>query len=134
MVDKIPPSHADLLADETRSFAFLATVMKDGSPQVTPVWFNTDGKHILINTAEGRVKDRNMRARPQVALAIMDPKNSYRYIQVQGRIVEITKEGAEDHIDVLNYKYHGKPTYGGHSPEMPRVIYKVLPESVSTMG
>ena len=81
MLKEVPENFLDLLADETRAFAYLATVMKDGSPQVTPVWFNTDGEYILVNSAKGRVKDRNMRKRPQVALAIADPKNPYRYMQ-----------------------------------------------------
>jgi len=70
----------DLLIDETRAFLFLAITMDDGSPQVTPVWFNTDGEHILINSLRGRTKDRNMRARPRVAVAIMDPTDPERYI------------------------------------------------------
>ena len=77
----IPSSHEDLLADDTRAIGYLATIMSDRSAQVTPVWFNTDGEYILINSAKGRVKDRNMRARPKVAIAITDPNNPYRYLQ-----------------------------------------------------
>src|SRR5574339_127684 len=95
----------DLLNDETKAFAFLGTTMPDSSPQVTPIWFNTDGEHILINTAKGRQKDRNMRARPQVALTILDPKKPYRYIQIRGVIVETTEEGAAEHISALSRKY-----------------------------
>ncbi len=126
----IPESHQDLLTDEKKAFVYLATVMKDGSPQVTPVWFDTDGEHILLNSAEGRLKDRNMRARPTVALCIADPDNPYRYLQIRGRVVEITKDGAEDHIDTLNLKYHGHRNYANHNPDKPRVIYKVLPEKI----
>jgi PPOX class probable F420-dependent enzyme len=126
----IPASHQHLLADETKAFVYLATVMKDGSPQVTPVWFNMDGEYILLNSAEGRIKDRNMRARPAVALCIADPHDPYRYLQIRGRVVEITKQGAEDHIDTLNLKYHGNPNYANHRPDQPRVIYKVLPEKI----
>src|SRR5690606_2111336 len=79
-----PPKYLDLLKDDTRAFLFLATTMPDGSPQVTPIWFNTDGEHILINTNEGRVKDRNMKARPKVAMVIQDPSTPYRYIQIRG--------------------------------------------------
>ena len=118
----------DLLEDEKRAFAFLATTMEDGSPQVTPVWFNTDGEYILINSAEGRVKDRNMRQRPQVALAILDPVDPYRYLQIKGRVIEITKESADAHIDALAVKYTGKP-YQGRTPGMVRVIYKILPDN-----
>jgi PPOX class probable F420-dependent enzyme len=134
MIENIPESHRDLLKDETKAFAILATLMSDGSPQVTPIWFNTDGKYILINSAEGRVKDRNMRSHPQVAVAILDPKNSYRYVQIRGRVVEITKDGAEDHIDALAYKYQGVRKYQGLAPGMVRVIYKILPEKANTMG
>ncbi len=130
----VPSSHQDLLKDETRSFAYLATIMKNGSPQVTPVWFNTDGEHILINSAEGRVKDRNMRARPKIAIAISDPDDAYRYLQIRGSVVEIIKEGARDHIDTLAGKYTGEAEYEGLGPGEIRVIYKVSPKSVSVMG
>jgi len=126
----IPASHQDLLTNEKKAFVYLATVMKDGSPQVTPVWFDTDGEYIWLNSAEGRIKDRNMRARPAVALCIADPDDPYRYLQIRGRVVEITKEGAEDHIDTLNLKYHGNRNYPNHRPDQPRVIYKVLPEKI----
>ncbi len=130
----IPESHADLLKEETKAFAFLSTVMADGSPQVTPVWFNTDGEYILINSARGRVKDRNMRKRPKVALAIQDPKNPYRYIQIMGTVVEITTEGAREHIDALNMKYRGTPKYTTGRPGEERVIYKIAPDRVTCMG
>ena len=101
----IPKNFQDLFADETRAFLFLATTMDDGSPQVTPVWFNTDGQYLLINSAKGRIKDRNMRNRPRIAVAIMDPKDPYRYIQLRGKVVEITEEGARQHINTLAKKY-----------------------------
>ena len=130
----IPESHKDLLKDETKAFVYLATIMKDGTPQVTPVWFNMDGDYILLNSATGRLKDKNMRARPSVALCIADPKNPYRYLQVRGKIAEVTTDGAEDHIDTLNMKYHGNPHYANHNPEKPRVIYKIEPIKAQTMG
>jgi PPOX class probable F420-dependent enzyme len=130
----VPDSFEDLLKDETRAFVYLATLMSDGSPQVTPVWFNTDGTYILINSAAGRAKDRNMRARPQVALVIADPKNSYRYIQIRGRVVEITRAGADAHIDALAGKYTGTPKYGGRKSGEVRITYKILPDKVTTMG
>lgn len=130
----LPDSFKDLLEDGTRAFVYLATLMSDGSPQVTPVWFNTDGTHILINSATGRAKDRNMRARPQVALVIADPKNPYRYIQIRGRVVEITRAGADAHIDTLAGKYTGTPIYGSRRPGEERITYKILPNQVSTMG
>ncbi len=128
----IPESHQDLLADEKKAFVYLATIMPDGSPQVTPIWFNTDGEYILINSVKGRVKDRNMRARPTVTLCIADPVNPYRYLQIHGKVVEITTDGAEEHIDMLNLKYHGSPQYANHSPDQPRVTYKVLPQKIGT--
>jgi PPOX class probable F420-dependent enzyme len=125
----IPEKYRDLVSDDTRAFAFLATLMPDGSPQVTPVWFNVEGELILINSAKGRVKDLNMRARPHVALAIIDMKNPYRYLQVRGRVVEFTEEGAAAHFDKLYRKY----TEREQAPPRPgevRVIYKIYPDKV----
>jgi len=126
----IPETHTDLLSDEKKAFVYLSTLMKDGTPQVTPVWFNVDGDHILINSAEGRIKDKNMRARPQVALVIADPANPYRYLQIRGKVVEFTLDGAEEHIDTLNFKYRGNSNYPNHRADQHRVIYKILPEKV----
>ena len=131
---KLPTSHEDLISDNTLSFAYLATVMPDGSPQVTPVWFNTDGERILLNSAKGRVKDKNMRARPFVALAIHHQEQPYRNVQFRGRIVEITEEGARQHINVLSKKYTGNPNYKLNDPDEIRVIYKLLPENIQVMG
>jgi PPOX class probable F420-dependent enzyme len=106
----IPVSHQDLLEDEARAYAFLATTMPDGTPQLTPLWFNTDGNYILINSAKGRVKDQNMRAHPDIAILITDPKDPfYRYVQVRGHVVEITEEGGNDHINSLSLKYDKNP-------------------------
>lgn len=126
----IPDSHLDLLGDDLRAFASLATLMKDGSPQVTPTWFSWDGERIWINTAQGRVKARNMQARPQVALVIIDPRNAYRFLQIRGKVVEITTDGARDHINLLNNKYHGNPNYPVVTNEV-RVIFKIKPEHVN---
>jgi PPOX class probable F420-dependent enzyme len=124
----IPDKYLDLF--EKRAFAHLATIMKDGSPQVTPVWIDYDGTYILVNSALGRVKDRNMRRDSRVAIEIMDPDDPYRYFQVQGRVVEITEDGAADHIDKMAYKYLGKERYPNRSPGEVRVLYKVLPEKI----
>ena len=97
----IPETHEDLFTDEVKAFAFLSTTMDSGTPQVTPVWFDMEEEFISINSARGRVKDRNMIARPQVALAIVDPEDPYRYIQVRGKVVKITEEGGRAHIDHL---------------------------------
>jgi len=127
----ISEKHADLLADKTRAFACLATLMKDGSPQLTPIWFNTDGKYILLNSAEGRIKDQNMRRDARIALVILDPKNPYRYIQLRGRVVEITSNGARQHIDSLAKKYHGVDKYTSGSAGEIRVMYKFLPDKIT---
>ena len=92
------------------------------------------GTYVRFNTARGRVKDKNLAQNPKVALAIMDPDNSYRYVQVRGRIVEVTETGANEHIDALAKKYTGQDRYGNHKPGEVRVIYKILPERVQTMG
>ena len=130
----IPESHRDLLEDKKRAFVYLATLMTNGSPQVTPVWFNTDGAHILVNTAEGRIKDRNMRARPHVALCIADPTDPYRYLQIRGKVVDFTNDGADAHIDALSGKYTGNFKYQNHQVGVKRVIYKIMPEKVDAHG
>ncbi len=126
----IPDSHQDIL--DKRSFAHVATVDAEGSPQVTPVWVSYDGEHVLINSAKGRKKDRNLRERPRVALSIQDPENPYRYLGIQGAVVEITEEGAEAHIHELADKYWGRP-FSLPEGEV-RVIYKIRPDRVWTMG
>ena len=132
MASVIPDSHADLLTK--KAFANLATVMADGSPQVTPVWFDFDGTHLCVNTARGRLKDKNMKRNPAVAVAILDPDNPYRYMQLRGAVVEITEEGADAHIDALAKKYLGADTYPMRRADEVRVIFKILPSKVSTMG
>ena len=125
----IPNSHLDLLNEETGAYAYLSTLMADGSPQLTPLWFNTEGEYILINSAKGRIKDINMRARPQVALLITDPKDPfYRYLQIRGHVVDVIEEGADEHINTLSLKYDHKPWQA--VPRQIRVIYKILPEKV----
>ena len=120
-----PEEFLDLIKDETKAYLFLATTMPDGSPQVTPIWFNTDGEHILINTNEGRVKDRNMKARPKVAMVIQDPSTPYRYLQIRGEVAEYVREGADEHINQLSLKYDNKPwTY---REGQKRIIYKIKP-------
>jgi PPOX class probable F420-dependent enzyme len=120
-----PTEYLDLLQDESKAFLFLATTMADGSPQVTPIWFNTDDDYILINTNEGRTKDRNMKARPKVALVIQDPNDVYRYIGIRGEIVEHTTEGADEHINQLALKYDNKPWK--YRDGQKRIIFKIKP-------
>jgi PPOX class probable F420-dependent enzyme len=129
----IPDSHADLLRRDKKAFAHLAIVTKGGAPHVTPMWFDFDGEHIIFNTARGRLKDKAMNSLPSVALAVSDPANPYRYIQIRGPIVSATEEGAFDQICDLNLKYKGDRNYP-NLPGQVRVTYKVRPEHVNTMG
>jgi len=128
----IPASHADLLK-EKKAFANLATLNADGSPQVTPVWVDFDGTHVLVNTAKGRVKTKNLEREPRVALAISEPENPYRYLGIQGRVTEITESGADAHIDKMAHKYMGKD-YPFRAPGEVRVIVKIAPDKVHTNG
>jgi PPOX class probable F420-dependent enzyme len=128
----IPEKYRDLLTKKV-AFANLATLMPDGRPQVTPVWFDFDGANLIINSARGRQKDRNVRRDPRVALTIVDPDNPYRYVEVRGRVTDITQEGARDQINKLAKKYMGKDVYPG-PPDEVRVTYIVRPEKVQGMG
>jgi PPOX class probable F420-dependent enzyme len=132
MVAEIPPGFRSL-ADK-KAFAHLATVMPDGSPQVSPVWFDLDGRYIRINSAKGRVKDKNMRRNPHVALSIIDPDDPYRHLAVRGKVVEITEQVADAHIDALAKKYLGVDRYPNRKPGEVRVIYKIEPLHTATMG
>src|SRR5262245_54364459 len=134
MTAEIPALFRPLLADDVKAFANLGTLMKDGSPQVTPIWFDSADGMIRINSAKGRWKDKNMRRDGRVALAIMDPQNPYRYLQIRGRVEKITADGADAHIDRLAKKYLGADTYPFRQPGEVRVIYVIRPERVSTMG
>jgi len=122
---KFPEKYLDMFAPETRAYLFLATIMPDGSPQNTPVWFDHDGEHILINTNEGRIKDRNMKERPKVAVVIQDPADPFRYLQIRGEVVGFTREGADEHIDMLCHRYRGKPW--DYRPGQKRIIFKIRP-------
>ncbi|HTZ35622.1 MAG TPA: PPOX class F420-dependent oxidoreductase [Stellaceae bacterium] len=125
--------YADLLGSK-KAFANLATLMPDGSPQVTPVWFDYTNGAIRVNSARGRVKDRNMKEGAQVALAILDPDNPYRYLQVRGTVRRVTEDGAAAHIDALAKKYLGVDKYPYHQPGDVRVIYEIEPKRLSGMG
>jgi PPOX class probable F420-dependent enzyme len=129
----IPDKYLDLL-QRKKAFANLATSMPDGSPQVTPVWFDYTNGLIRVNTARGRVKARNMKEGAPVALAIMDPDDAYRYIQVRGRVKRETEQGAGAHIDQLAKKYLGEDKYPYAKPGEVRVIYEIEPTSTSSMG
>ena len=129
----IPDSYMDLFTGK-KALASLATVMPDGSPQVTPVWFDYLEGRIRVNTARGRVKDRNMTQNARVALAIIDPENPYRYVQVRGRVASISEEGADAHIDSLAKKYLGKDKYPYARPGEVRVVYTIEPVTVQSSG
>lgn len=129
---EIPAGFRDLFTKPT--FAHLVTLMPDGSPQVTPVWCDLQDGTVIINTAKGRLKDRNMRRDPRVALSIADPANPYRYLQVRGRVADITEQGADDHINRMAKKYLNVDTYPYRQPGEVRVIYKIKPEKVQAYG
>jgi PPOX class probable F420-dependent enzyme len=128
----VPEKFNDLL--QKKAFASLGTIMPDGSPQVTPVWVDSDNGHLVFNSAKGRQKDKNVRRDPRVTLTLIDPENPYRYVEVRGRVVEITENGANDHINKLAKKYLGVDKYPYAQPGEVRVIYRVQPEKVSSNG
>lgn len=132
MSQAIPDKYRDLFTK--KAFASLATLMPDGQPQVTPVWCDVEGDLVIINTAKGRQKDRNLRRDPRVALAIIDPDNPYRYLELRGRVVEITEQGAAAHIDQMAKKYLGVDKYPYKNPDEVRVIFKIQPEHATMMG
>ncbi len=128
--NSIPDKYLDLF--RKKAFAHFATIMPDGSPQVTPVWVEYDGEYVLVNTAKGRQKDRNVERDPRVAIEIQDPDNAYRFVQIRGQVVEITEEGADDLIDQLSEKYTGNPVYQNRRPDETRITMKIKPEHVSS--
>jgi PPOX class probable F420-dependent enzyme len=128
----IPEKYDDLL--NKKAFAQLATLMPDGTPQVSPVWFEYDGEHIVINSAKGRTKDKNMRRDSRVGLDIQDPDNPYRHLSIRGKVVDITESGADAHIDKLTKKYINQDKYPYRGPNEVRVIYKIEPQSAHAMG
>ncbi len=132
MTAPIPEEFKDLFTK--KAFAHLATLMPDGSPQVTPVWCDYDGTYILVNSAKGRVKDKNMRRNRKVGITIVDPDNPYRHLAMRGEVAEITEQGADTHIDKLAKKYMGKDKYPLRQPGEVRVVYKIRPDRVTTMG
>jgi len=129
---EIPNKFADLFSK--KALASLATLMPNGHPQVTPVWCDFDGENVIVNTAVGRVKDRNLQRDGRASLAIIDPDNPYRYLEVRGTVVERTEDGADAHIDSMAKKYLGLDKYPGRQPGEVRVIFKIKPESFSSWG
>src|SRR3984893_152869 len=129
----IPDKYLDLL-ERKKAFAALATTMPDGSPQVTPVWFDYKDGLVRVNTAKGRVKARNLKAGAAVALAIVDPDNPYRHVQIRGRVRRVTEAGAVSHIDSLAKKYLGQDKYTNAAPGEVRLTCEIEPVSASGMG
>lgn len=127
------PENFDALVQK-KVFAGLGTVMPDGSPQVTPVWIDFDGEFLLVNTAEGRQKDKNLQREPRVSLMLIDPDNPYHYVEVRGIVIERTKNGAEEHIDKMAKKYINQDVYPFRTPTEQRVLFKVKPERYTSMG
>lgn len=136
MATQIPESHRDLLDGPV--VVGLVTVMPDGQPQATPVWCAYDGAHIVVNTARGRQKDRNMQANPKVTVLAVDPQNPYRFLEVRGEVAESTEQGALDVINQLSKKYTGNADYYGRNPQMrgkeQRITYKIRPLHVVARG
>jgi len=132
MAAAIPDRYRDLFTKP--AFAHLATLMPDGTPQVTPVWVDLQDGLVVVNSAKGRQKDRNLRRDPRVALAISDPDNPYRYLQVRGRVVGIDEQGADAHIDKMAKKYLNKDKYPLRQPGEVRVLYKIQPERIQAFG
>lgn len=129
MAIPFPPQVVSFIHEKV--FAHVATLMKDGSPQVTPIWVDTDGKNVLINTADGRIKTHNLRRDARVAVSIMGLDNEYRTAFVRGRVKEVTHTGADAHINKLSLKYVGKATYAGHRPGVKRQIIVIEPSHVT---
>jgi PPOX class probable F420-dependent enzyme len=115
-----------------KNFAYVSTLMKDGSPQVTPTWVDIekDGNSILINTAEGRIKHKNVSRDPRVAISISDHNNPYNMVSIRGRVIEQITEGADEHTNRLAKKYLGVDKYPYRSPSEKRVILRIKPEKV----
>ena len=133
MAARIPDQYKDLLTEKV-AFANLATLMPDGSPQVTPVWFDFKDGMLRINTAQGRRKVRNLDANPKLAMAILDPTNPYRYLQIRGHVIRSTQDGADAHIDALAKRYLNQDKYPFRTPGEVRVIYEIAIDSCHGNG
>ena len=127
----ITPEVAKLF--QGKNFASLASVMNDGSPHVAPTWVDLDGNTILINTAGGRVKEKNIRRDNRIALSIYDQENPYNMVSIRGKVTELTEQGADEHIDKLAKKYLGVDKYPLRSPDEQRIILKIQPEKIHHM-
>jgi PPOX class probable F420-dependent enzyme len=129
MAAAIPEKYRDLF--QKPAFGVLATLMPDGQPQVTPVWVDWQGGHVIVNSAKGRQKDKNIERDRRVTVTLIDPANPYRYVEIRGRVDEITEKDADTHIDKMAKKYLGKDTYPFRQAGEVRVMYKIAPQHVS---
>ena len=132
MASSFPEKYCDIF--QKKAFGSFTTLMPDGSPQTTPVWVDYPDDEIWVNSALGRQKDKNVRRDPRVALAVIDPDNPYRYVEVRGRVREITEDGADAHIDRMAQKYLGQDKYPYRQPGEKRVLYKISIEKTHAMG
>ena len=132
MAATLPDSYKDLF--QKRAFGSFTTLMPDGSPQTTPVWVDLVDGNVIVNTALGRQKDKNVRRDPRVAVTLIDPDNPYRYMEIRGRVAEVTENGAEKHIDKMAKKYLDKDKYPFARPGEQRVLIKITPEHFGTQG
>ncbi len=132
MAKSIPATHIDIL--EKPTYAHFTTLMPDGSPQTSPVWIDHKDGKVLVNSAKGRVKDKNVRRDPRVSVSLTDPENPYRVLLVRGKVVEISENGADAHIDAMAKKYLGKDSYPFRTPGEVRVMYYIEPTSVVVQG
>jgi PPOX class probable F420-dependent enzyme len=129
MAAAIPEKYRDLF--DKPAFGVLATLMPDGQPQVTPVWVDLQDGHVVVNSAKGRQKDKNIARDPRVTITIIDPQNPYRYVEIRGRVAEATQKDASAHIDKMAKKYLGKDKYPFAQPGEVRVMYKIAPSHVT---
>jgi len=132
MDNAFPDKYRDLF--DKKAFGAFTTLNADGSPQTSPVWVDYQQGQVWVNSAIGRLKDRNVRRDPRVAVAIIDPENAYRYVEVRGRVREITQTGADEHIDKMAKKYLGQDKYPFRQPGEQRVLYKIDIEKAHGMG
>ena len=132
MPSAFPDKYRDLF--QKKAFGAFTTLMPDGSPQTTPVWVDYRNGEIWVNSAVGRQKDRNVRRDPRVAVTVIDPDNPYRYVEVRGRVMDITQSGADTHIDEMAKKYLGRDKYPFAQPGEQRVLYKIAIDKAHGMG
>jgi PPOX class probable F420-dependent enzyme len=132
MADGIDGRSRELL--EAKNFCHVATIGPDGTPDVAVVWVDVNGEDVLLNSAEGRTWPDNLRRDPRAKLTVVNSDDPYEYVSIDGRVVEMTHEGADEHIDKLSQKYFGQEEYQGRTPDEVRLLIRVKPETVSIRG